>query len=325
MASAEKSVFDEDDPYFDPLDDEDEGGRGPVLTVLAMLIIIAFLGMGWVMYNQGKRDGLSSGPSHLQTETGSIKVAPENPGGLQVPHQDKQVFNTITGSAINEPEELLPPAEEPIELSPPPLTGNETTMSDAVEILPDEIADAAGSAPSVGLDAEPPAESIEALIGEADSATADVAIITAPPAEVAPVEPPLAAAEQPVAEVAETIEPVVAAPPAVAEAPVEETQTSAIPDAPAPAPATAGVITDPYVVQVASFRSDADARRAWDGLEGRFDQLLVGQNPDIKAVDLAGKGTYHRLRIGPLEGRQAAADLCTNLKAQGQDCLVTRQ
>ena len=50
----------------------------------------------------------------ITAEEGPDKIAPEDPGGMDVPDQDKTVYDAMTGEeAAEEPEHLLPPAEEP--------------------------------------------------------------------------------------------------------------------------------------------------------------------------------------------------------------------
>src|SRR3546814_6279631 len=55
-----------------------------------------------------------------------MKVAPENPGGLQVPHQEKTVYNQIDERADDSRvERLLPPPEapQPVPVFPPATSG----------------------------------------------------------------------------------------------------------------------------------------------------------------------------------------------------------
>ena len=95
-----------------------------------------------------------------------------------------------------------------------------------------------------------------------------------------------------------------------------------------PVPKTPRVTTGggAYVVQVASVRSEADAKAIWSKTEAKFGDVL-GPNmySDIKYADLAEKGIYYRLRIAGLADKDAASRLCTQFKARGQACFVTRK
>src|SRR3546814_13659211 len=51
----------------------------------------------------------------IKAEDAPIKHRPEEPGGMDVPHQDKLVFNRLPpGQVENQVERLLPPPEEPV-------------------------------------------------------------------------------------------------------------------------------------------------------------------------------------------------------------------
>ncbi|MEW5727571.1 MAG: SPOR domain-containing protein, partial [Pseudomonadota bacterium] len=52
--------------------------------------------------------------------------------------------------------------------------------------------------------------------------------------------------------------------------------------------------------------------------------LLGGLKPDIMRVELGEKGTFWRLRAGPLS-EQAAKTLCGQLKERNQGCIIARK
>lgn len=102
----------------------------------------------------------------------------------------------------------------------------------------------------------------------------------------------------------------------------ETTQQAAAPAAPAAAtPARSG----DFVVQVSSQRSEDAARSAYAGLQRRFPSVLGNQVPDIARADLGSRGVFYRVRVGPMETRQAASNLCQSLKNAGGDCIVARR
>lgn len=77
-------------------------------------------------------------------------------------------------------------------------------------------------------------------------------------------------------------------------------------------------------VQLASFRTEREARQAWDKLQKAYGEVLAEFRSEVARVDLGGeRGVYHRLRVGPLTGRDAAFALCNRLKsvAPGQGCI----
>jgi len=96
---------------------------------------------------------------------------------------------------------------------------------------------------------------------------------------------------------------------------------------PAPARATdfGAVASGDWVVQIASFRTTADAEAAWLAFQGRFSDISSGLAPDVASVDLGDRGTYHRLRIAAFASRDDANRFCSTLQSRGQDCLVARR
>ena len=78
-----------------------------------------------------------------------------------------------------------------------------------------------------------------------------------------------------------------------------------------------------YVMQVASVPSEADAKRAYDSLTKKFGSLLGGRGYEIKKAEIAGKGTFYRVRI-PVGSKDEAAALCVKYRSAGGSCLITK-
>ncbi len=100
--------------------------------------------------------------------------------------------------------------------------------------------------------------------------------------------------------------------------------------APSRRPATAEPPPSPadeppgHYVQVGSFREHAAAEASWARLETGHGALLGGASHYVKTVELGGKGTFHRVLIGPYPSRRAASRLCTSLKARKISCFLVR-
>ena len=80
-----------------------------------------------------------------------------------------------------------------------------------------------------------------------------------------------------------------------------------------------------YGIQLASVRTNAAAEAEWQRLQQRHGDLLGDMNLITRQVDLGDRGIYHRIQTGPFPNRTTAADMCSQLKAQKQDCLVVRR
>ncbi|WP_429817040.1 SPOR domain-containing protein [Ensifer sp. B1-9] len=103
-----------------------------------------------------------------------------------------------------------------------------------------------------------------------------------------------------------------------------EEQAAATPEAQPPQQvATASVPTGGYFIQVASLPSEAEAQKSYNSLSGKFGSVIGGRGVDIRKAEIAGKGTYYRVRI-PAGSKEEANALCSKYKGAGGSCLVTK-
>ncbi|UJW85961.1 SPOR domain-containing protein [Devosia sp. SL43] len=77
----------------------------------------------------------------------------------------------------------------------------------------------------------------------------------------------------------------------------------------------------PAYVQLASQRSEAEARQTAQAMVTRFGPLFGGANMEVQRVDLGAKGIYYRVRV-PANSLEQANNICTNVKAAGGDCFT---
>ena len=59
-------------------------------------------------------------------------------------------------------------------------------------------------------------------------------------------------------------------------------------------------------------------------LNSKFKSMLSDVSHRVQDVKVEDKGTYFRLQVGAFSNRDSANQLCNDLKAQKQDCLVVR-
>ena len=85
----------------------------------------------------------------------------------------------------------------------------------------------------------------------------------------------------------------------------------------------AAVAPGSYVIQIASLPSETEAQKTYNSLSSKFSGVIGGKGVDIKKAEIAGKGTFFRVRI-PAGSREEANSLCTRYKSAGGSCLVTR-
>ncbi|MBB3947715.1 hypothetical protein GGQ73_003686 [Rhizobium skierniewicense] len=158
-----------------------------------------------------------------------------------------------------------------------------------------------------------------------------VAVSPEPPAQQPRTEAPVAAAPKP----AQTAAPMPASRPASQPTTVTAAVTTqgnvrpAPPSQPAqetaaaPTPATNASSAGGYFIQVASLPSQAEAQKSYQNLSAKFGSVIGGRGVDIKAADIAGKGTFYRVRI-PAGDKNEAAALCERFRSAGGSCLIAR-
>lgn len=78
-----------------------------------------------------------------------------------------------------------------------------------------------------------------------------------------------------------------------------------------------------YYIQIASLPSQAEAQKSYQNMSTKFGSVIGGRGVDIKAAEIAGKGTFYRVRI-PAGDKNEAVALCEKFRSAGGSCLVAR-
>jgi cell division septation protein DedD len=78
-----------------------------------------------------------------------------------------------------------------------------------------------------------------------------------------------------------------------------------------------------YGVQIGAPRSVEEARAFIDSMRAKYPNELGQQWATILPVSLP-KGVFYRVMIGPLASEQQASQLCSSLRAQGNECFIRR-
>ncbi|PWC52775.1 SPOR domain-containing protein [Azospirillum sp. TSO22-1] len=301
--------------------------RGLLGLGASVVGIAAFAGVVLYAYKGHDRTGPDGGPPLLEADATPTKLRPEQPGGMEVPHQDKLVFDRLNhGAKDGKPpvEHLLPAPEAPL---PRP-------------VVTPQVPDLPATLPPPAVASPPPPATTTV-----PKAPADVLppVVPPPPVQVqAALPPPLPAGGQSSQVAALPIAPPRATPPA-AKTPAPAPQPAvAAPSKPAPAPAPQAVPQSPqpaaapkappapapsaggsgYRVQLASVRSEAEAAAEWKRLSGRHSEL-GGLSMQVAKADLGEKGVYYRVQGGSVDEARAKS-ICEKLKAQNVGCVVVR-
>lgn len=254
-----------------------------------------------------------------------LKVSPDKSAEPAVPGRDLLVYERMHGSPGGKPpvERLLPEAEQP--LAPPqPRSAVPPAEPPAVSafepLAPLEPAPQAVHKEPVP--ASPPAI-VPASPSPAPAASAPAK--AAPPAAARPDKPVVQkpAAEKPAAapaKVASVETPAAAAKPAAA----KPAATTAARPAPAEKAIPAAASSGKFQVQLLAGRDADEVKDAWAKLKAKNPDLLGSLSPNLARADLGDKGTFYRLRAGPLASETKARSLCSQLSGRGTSCIIIR-
>ncbi len=324
--------------------------------VAASVALIAGLGVAG-FYGYGAMNVADSGevPVILADAT-PVKRTVEGPTGREIPHQNKLVYDRVTGAEPTVELATLLPEPDVVRDLPQSNGSIEPRKVRTVTVRPDGTIIRDGAIPitqPVSAPAEQPITSQQVAravpvrvintpggapreVSEAEanalsnfSSNAEVAAIRPAVVETVAVEPtveidaedtaPVVLAALPLAKPANLTAPVeaqIAAPAPVVE-PAAVEATAPV----APAPVVAAPAENGWMVQLTSQRSESQARSAYDGIKGRFASVLGSKSPSIARADLGDRGVFYRVRVAAAS-RSDADEMCGSLKAQGGDCFV---
>jgi len=86
------------------------------MRILAVIVSFGFFAfIIWFSYQQGHQDGSDSTPPLIKADVNPTRVRPDKPGGMEIPDQDKLIYNRVDPSAqAPTVERLLSPPETPL-------------------------------------------------------------------------------------------------------------------------------------------------------------------------------------------------------------------
>ncbi len=256
-------------------------------------------------------DEIELGAASPAADEDAARLLPDD-GATAPAEEDKApaVAPRKVRTMIVKPDGTLVAREEPVAAPATEVAGNAQSVP----------ATAAGQAASSGIEGQATATGAGSDLRAAGEATAgadQVALAAASNATVnsagqqAPLPQTRPAAEQPT-----TVAAAATARPA-------EAQAAASAAADTQQVSTASVPVGSYFIQVASLPSEAEAQKSYNSLSNKFGSVIGGRGVDIRKAEIAGKGTYYRVRI-PAGSREEANALCTRYKGAGGSCLVTK-
>jgi cell division septation protein DedD len=272
----------------DDFPDEEPPRRRRALPIAIALIALAGFGaVTWWAYTTQLQPSSEEAMPLIKADAGPIKTRPADPGGMEVPYQDKLVLNE-TAPDPNQPqvERLLPPPEVP---RPPASQTGDTAAATGAGGQETAAATPTQSGPDLS-----PAAGTSAVQPAPPAAAPAKPVVPAPPSQAAQVPAPAAKAPA-------------VPPPATEATPVQTASRGS------------------YLIQVASLKDRSLVDGEWARVQKSFGDVLVGKELVVQTADLGSRGTFHRVRVGYFADHDSAAAVCQKLEAKKQACIVVKQ
>ena len=318
-------------------------GRSAFMVGSVLLGAIALGGALAVAYKQSGGSLNSEPPPLVQADGRPVKELPDQPGGKEFPHKNKLIYDRLQNGDEPEAERIVSRQED---VAVPALPSAETAGMPApvatTDAAPPTTQAVPGAEPMPVAAVDDPSmpdggpRKVKTMVVRPDGSV-ETPPVPAAPAEAAgrargagrgcPTRRRRTAACRREPQAAEAAPQEAAAPPAPPppEAKPKPASKPAAQQTAAAAPQAAAGPTK-YVVQVGSKKNQTDALASFADMQQKYPTLLASYRPIVQKADLGAKGTWYRLRIGPIADKTSASKLCSQLKSQGlPDCLVMAQ
>jgi cell division protein FtsN len=298
-----------------------------LLTVVTLLSFIAII---WYAYPTGQEKFAGKDIPLIAADKTAYKFKPEDPGGMEVPHQDSTVFAPLEKGGEKTVEKLRPAPEEPMDkdaliqpMKKPPIdTAPKALALTPLQEVPEKV-EALVSPPQSQLETPKPQPKPDTA--KPDTAKKDDKKTDAKPEVKAEAKP----AVKPEMAKTETAKPAAPKPAQKAETKPSvvavETQPLAplAPATPAPQVANTPPAKGGVYIQLGAYRDLAGAKDDWVQLQKKYTELK-GLSMHTEVVKIAGKGTLTRLQAGKV-AEARAKEICSLMKARGNSgCMVVR-
>jgi SPOR domain len=284
-----------------------------VITVCVLLAVIGGI-VTWVVSHSKP-----SGPAEIPTikSEGAYKQRPAQPGGIDIPHQDVQVYHELEANsdAAKPPvEHLLPQSETPQQ------TPASAPAMPPSPKLPQMESLLGAPAPKIETTVTPePPPPAASLVKDVTPAPTPAPAPSPAPITAAPVSPPSAPTPavvtpaprpaKPTASVSTTV-PVIDMTKQVNAAPAKPTATT-----------PAAKAKKDSAVQLASVPDQINAYHMMDELQSKWASELGSYHLRLVKADLGAKGTYYRVQSSAMTKDQAEK-ICATLKKSKAGCII---
>ncbi len=287
-----------------------------IIPGLAMVVLV--VAGAFFITSEPEKPSLASQIPILSND-GQVKIDPTDTGGVDIPDQDKMVYDPMKQGSGDETDTKIAPAPE-APMTPP---GGGLDLASAIPPPPGTLEPilpppgAGGEAGALDLPKLPSADDAPALPPPAASASAIV-----PPPPAPPKDTKTAMATKTPGTMASSKTPAKA--PATTASKAPKAGSSPAVSTTVVATAQTASLSKNYRVQIQSLNSQSQAEKAWDSWVKKHPDLLSGLSLTVQRAVIKGRGTFYRVQAGPFSDHVKADDVCRKLKNLGQDCLVIR-
>jgi SPOR domain len=310
------------------------------IVALGAILGAVVIGAGGAFLLSGNSSAVTSGePPLIKATNEPIKVQPQNPGGVEIPNQNKQIYERANPNGDTK---VVNREEQPVDVKQVARmnAGASAEATGATASAP--VAHAQQTTGGVMMNLGEPRKVRTVLIkpdgsavrpegGNARPAAAPPAMALPAAAQAAPAATNVASAAPALPKAAATTPmattPAASAPKAAPAASIPASGSSpqrvasAQPVAVAPAAAPETTATGGFSVQLAVRGSENEAQSAFQQLQKKFSDL-EGMSSMIRKAEVNGN-TVYRVRVGPMP-RDEASSLCSKLQGQGGQCFVAK-
>ena len=301
---------------------------------VVVVAVAGFIALAWYAYHNGGKAESPESVALIEADKSPLKEAPADPGGLQFPHQDKTVYETISnnaGAPRPAAERMLPPPEEPMKIdqandnASTPSTETESYVNPNVKSAAGETprnsseknnalqvfeADDTVAAPMAAGGASPKIIHIDPATGNTTTVTTKTVMAPEEPAPSLGAMESVTVGDAPVATTAK---------------PVTIKAKEAAKAEPAVSPRTAeSTATGNKKVQLGEFRSEKEANDAWAKIRNANSAIVSGKKQTVQRADLGEKGVFYRLQLAGFSSEADAKSLCDKLAAKKQGCFLVK-
>lgn len=222
----------------------------------------------------------------------AVKIKPENPGGMEIPNQDKNIYNIVEKKDVDNTivENLLPKPETPKLPDIVPDVSDVDNNADNLDQIVDEVADVQPIKPEK---IENP-NTLEKAPEQANNVPIKPSDLLANTQNTAPTTDTSAQNNAP----SKTETPVVAK---------TDLQTNK---------------SGGWQIQLMASKNKTAVEKAWNDLSSKYADLKKLPH-EIQSTDLGSQGMFYRLRAGSFGSKDEASQTCALLKTKGlRDCIA---